>query len=203
MASDAWLTPAYWRAVCPRCTVSKHPQPSVDPAPHVVKLVDSDMAEMKRRMDDDGYFHLPASKHSLLGGGEDSGVSGVQCHALTVSLVQEGVSSLVRLGWPPSFITIYDEAWCLAGSLREVMRGVTGGDRGGAGGNEQTGDMVAWHVDPNLTPYPPPAVSTSTCTSSSTSKGFPPHRDRHYGTALPPSLSLYLPTGTDTPLCLP
>ncbi|KAF6257515.1 hypothetical protein COO60DRAFT_1223221 [Scenedesmus sp. NREL 46B-D3] len=64
------------------------------------------------------------------------------------------VVSLIRHGWPPSLLVVYDEAWALVQQASALMADATGGNRVNM-------DILAWYVDP-----------------SRGDAGFSPHRDR-------------------------
>lgn len=66
----------------------------------------------------------------------------------------DAVVTLVRHGWPPSFIIMYDEVWAMVQQASLLMAEATGGNRVNM-------DILAWLVDPNRG-----------------DAGFSPHRDR-------------------------
>ena len=145
---DRWFSPEYWRGLVPTCTISEDPSSALVPPPLLLpeKLIE----ELKQRMNVDGYFEL--GKEALATAG-----TAYIGYAAVIERLEVGVRQLVAMGWPASFIVLFDEAWQLVQLLSEVMRGSTGG-------NECMMDLVAWHIDP-----------------SASEAGFTPHRDRQLG----------------------
>ena len=132
--------PEFWKRICPQLSVADNAvQTQWQPATWSETMLD----DFAKRMEHDGYFQCPSL----------SPRASMACAPLA-----EGVSQLARLGWPPSFIFMYDEAWGLVRHVSGMMAHITGG-------NENSFDMLAWLVDPN--------GGTGAAT-----RGFPPHRDR-------------------------
>ncbi|ELR23941.1 uncharacterized protein ACA1_075190 [Acanthamoeba castellanii str. Neff] len=72
-----------------------------------------------------------------------------------VSLLAEAVATLVRFGWHPVWVIMYDEAWLMAYAVHLLMRQVVNCDL------QFNADFWAWYIDPVLQ-----------------EKGWEPHRDR-------------------------
>ena len=90
-------------------------------------------------MQRDGYCHLK------------SPVLGVDPQKLAVA-----ISRLVKHGWHPVWVVVYDEVWCLISKLRGVLTGIVHPEI------RFNWDFWAWYVDPTRS-----------------GSGWPVHRDRH------------------------
>jgi hypothetical protein len=136
--------PLYWRNICPNLTISmgtETPEPKLRLQRKTRNSIptDADLKCLRERLDTDGYYQVDASALNL-------GVN----HA---DLAQ-GVMQLEELGWPATFIIMYDEAWTIADEVGYLVRATSGGC-------ENNLDMLAWKIDPNVG-----------------EAGFSPHRDR-------------------------
>ena len=76
-----------------------------------------------------------------------------------VARLARGVLHLVSLGFMPSYITVYDEAWELVASVSPLLLHVTG--------NVQLGDWYTFCID-----------GTAPVAGTATTSGWAPHRDR-------------------------
>lgn len=148
---DELLGSTYWAALCPWLHVGDvsfkgWSSPSLEPR---------NARSLQGRLDGDGYFTLPPGELPW----------GVSLEGL-----RRGVAQLMKHGWHPYFIGVYDEAWVMQKQLKEFIAGITGG-------NETIMDVLAWYIDPG----PAPGASSSAtapCRRRLASKGFAPHRDR-------------------------
>eukprot|EP00729_Bicosta_minor_P025417 gene25417-17308_t len=168
---SSWFDAAYWRALNPSCTVSAHNSETAVAAAAAaaaaaggggscsgaaaaavattsgLRFPPAVLAQFQERIDVDGYVDLNA----------DLVAAHCPQYPALIGRLRGAVEQLVAVGWPATFIVVYNEAWELAEILSEVMSGATGGNR-------CMMDLVAWHVDP-----------------SADQAGFTPHRDRHLG----------------------
>jgi hypothetical protein len=118
----------------------------------------------RERMSRDGYFSLPPSATAWA--------------ATDLEALARAVARLEELGWPPSFLLMYDEAWALVHHLKEVIFLTSGntllhdfsvfhvsgkGGSGGGGGGGNARESV------------PGATTTA---GGGAAAGWPPHRDR-------------------------
>lgn len=135
---DTLLTVDYWRRVCPELHVSDELFQAATNRKRAAKVVDSEhCADVRSRLVEEGYAALPPSAVRW---------------SIDVPKLAAAAQRLHALGWPPTFLAMYDEAWVMALDAAGVMAEATG--------NYLCMDIVGFHVDPAKT------------------KGFSPHRDR-------------------------
>merc|ERR1740117_712787 len=108
---DRWFEADYWRALNPSCSVSECEPP--DP----IELSPAQIGQLRDRMDLDGYFDL---SETVLRECAD--------YQPLIRRLRGAVTTLVRLGWPASFVVVYDEAWILVQLLSAIMSSSTGGN---------------------------------------------------------------------------
>lgn len=112
----------YWRSCCPQLHIGdpeflERAKASVmQPSPELVQ-------KCRSRMDRDGYFDLSA---------------GLVDWAASLQNLADGVAQLEKLGWPPNFVLMFDEAWMLVHQLKDLMHLVTG--------NQLIFDFSVFHV---------------------------------------------------------
>ncbi len=137
------LQPQYWREICPSLHVCDEAfQGSVRPM-RGAELEDV-AADARERILRDGYTKIPAASLPW---------KTIAHRELALACVR-----LMRHGWNPSFLLMYDEAWAVAHELSEVVLNATG--------NRLNFDALCWHVDP----YDDLGDDEHTA--------FSPHRDR-------------------------
>ena len=129
-----WFEADYWRGLIPGCAVTHPDQDGGAGAnmPSPAELAPTTIAELRRRMDDDGYFDLAAAA-----------LEASPQYAALIRRLGAAVQQLVARGWPANFVVVLDEAWQLVRLLSQVVHETTGG-------NECMMDLVAWHVDPGV-----------------------------------------------------
>eukprot|EP01023_Acetabularia_acetabulum_P066441 TRINITY_DN8976_c1_g1_i8.p1 TRINITY_DN8976_c1_g1~~TRINITY_DN8976_c1_g1_i8.p1 ORF type:complete len:427 (+),score=100.00 TRINITY_DN8976_c1_g1_i8:122-1402(+) len=136
---ESVLSAEYWNKVCPELTIEKCSTANgLNGASFQVKSVES----AKSRVIQDGYTKV--DRPELNWTPEDD---------IAINKVRNAVQAIVNLGWPPSFIMLYDQIWQLVTQAEKFTSEATG--------NLCNYDMLAWHVDP-----------------SKGDTGFSPHRDR-------------------------
>ena len=152
---------AFWRAHFPTLTLAGDP-PSRDAFatatdPQVLALLEARMLE-------EGYFQHRSDTIGAL-----------------APKISDAVRSCVRLGIPPPFLFLFDEAWACFQSLHPVLRGFLGDDY------RMLPDFWVWHVDPQAD-----------------EAGWPPHRDKGMRSLSfdghPLSLTVWAPLVDATPL---
>ena len=137
------LQPQYWREICPSLHVCDEAfQGSVRPM-RGAELEDV-AADARERILRDGYTKIHAASLPW---------KTIAHRELALACVR-----LMRHGWNPSFLLMYDEAWAVAHELSEVVLNATG--------NRLNFDALCWHVDP----YDDLGDDEHTA--------FSPHRDR-------------------------
>jgi len=137
------LQPGYWRELCPSLHVCDEAfQASVRPM--VGAALEEVADDARERILRDGYTKIPAACLPW---------KSVAHRELALACVQ-----LIRHGWNPSFLLMYDEAWSIAHELSDVVLRATG--------NRLNFDALCWHVDP----YDDLGDDEHTA--------FSPHRDR-------------------------
>jgi hypothetical protein len=94
---------SYWQAVCSGCTISDSLPQGTSAKWAAIDLPPSTLQDLRTRMDTDGYFHLATA---------DLPESFRTIYTDIVAALAGAVSALVALGWPASFVTIFDQA-CL------------------------------------------------------------------------------------------
>ena len=102
---------SYWRALCPSCHISRDGASRAAP----LALADARVAELRARMDDDGYFQIDAAE--LGGAASSSSPPGEKCegdepgwgYAAVVARLGAAVETLAAAGWPPTLCCVYDE----------------------------------------------------------------------------------------------
>ena len=119
-------------AICPGLNVGNARKPALSGLPQ--ELIPS----LKGRLSRDGYFQV-----------DPRGLDFTQA----AKKLAQGIRSLKKLGWPATFVLMFDEAWELIYSLNSFMKSTTG--------CSCCYDILAWYVDP-----------------SESEAGFSPHRDR-------------------------
>eukprot|EP00927_Polykrikos_kofoidii_P047942 TRINITY_DN42210_c0_g1_i1.p1 TRINITY_DN42210_c0_g1~~TRINITY_DN42210_c0_g1_i1.p1 ORF type:complete len:472 (+),score=74.41 TRINITY_DN42210_c0_g1_i1:41-1417(+) len=134
---DTILTVDYWRSVCPSLHVADDAfiagAAAAKEAP--ASCLHSD--QVRKRLVDEGFASLPSESLTW---------------SVNVATLAAAALELDRLGWPATFLAIYDEVWIMAGDAARLMERATG--------NSMCMDIVGFLVDPRNT------------------KGFSPHRDR-------------------------
>eukprot|EP00877_Chromochloris_zofingiensis_P008660 jgi/Chrzof1/4047/Cz13g18120.t1 len=125
---------SYWAKICPEL----HMGTGDMAAAPAVALKESRVTDLRDQMEHAGIAQVPSGLLQLSVNNRD----------LAVAVVQ-----LLQHGWPPSFLMVFDELWCIIHQLSGVMKEVTG--------NACNMDVLAWYVDPNQG-----------------QRGFAPHRDR-------------------------
>lgn len=126
----------YWRKLCPELTVAENKFNDKE----IVKEKESVLRDLKADFCENGFFHLSENQ--------------VKRQEVCEKLAR-GVVTLIRYGWQPSFIFMYDEAWAIIeATQRQSLSDATGG-------SVFIGDIYAWYVDPRKG-----------------QKGWGPHRDR-------------------------
>eukprot|EP00939_MAST-03C_sp_MAST-3C-sp1_P003432 g3432.t1 len=174
---DDLFKPSYWRALVPWlhvcdelfCTASKR---GIDRASLFAKSSSVDFDKCRHRMDRDGYFHLNSEQVPW------------KSNDIDVDGLARAVHVLMKHGWDPSFLIVYDEAWAIAGYLAPLVSR-------SSGGNEFNMDMITFFVDPSLkTPRNSMESSDEDDGAAeekamgqkrevgATNAGFAPHRDR-------------------------
>ena len=113
----------------------------------------------RERMTRDGYFNLPPSTTAWSAEG---------LHSLARAVIR-----LEELGWPASFLLMYDEAWALVHQLKEVIFLATG--------NTLLYDFSVFHVSGHHDRSgiePAAHLRGSVSNPIGAVSGWPPHRDR-------------------------
>ena len=122
---DTLETTLYWLKICPHLSIGGTLPSDVDT---VVDDVRCDIAaRSKAEFVQDGFFLLDRMA--------------MRCSDDEVFKLALGIVQLVRFGWPPTFIYMYDEAWVVIERTRRFLGLATGGSR-------FIGDVYAWFVDP-------------------------------------------------------
>ena len=122
---------SYWRALCPSCHISRDGASRAAP----LALADARVAELRARMDDDGYFQIDAAE--LGGAASSSSPPGEKGegdepgwgYSAVVARLGAAVETLAAAGWPPTLCCVYDEVG------RELLS-----ERG----SPKTSQRVAW-----------------------------------------------------------
>ena len=131
------LDPEYWQKLCPELHVADRDwQLNVTPMIAAEGVISDARAAIRR----DGFTKIPAACLPW---------SSVNHRALAVAATR-----LVRHGWNPTWLLMFDEGWAIAHELTEIVERATG--------NNLSFDVLSWHVDPA-------DVETT---------AFSPHRDR-------------------------
>ena len=123
---DAFESSSYWLKICPHLSIG-----GTLPG-DICAVVDDKRrdvaARSKAEFVHDGFFLL---NRATLGCSDD------EVFQLALGIVQ-----LIKFGWPPTFIYMYDEAWTVVERARQFLGLATGGSR-------FIGDVYAWYVDPH------------------------------------------------------
>lgn len=133
---ETLISPDYWRALCPKLHVGDNNFLQRASKSMGLSLPLSDLRSL---LDRDGYFIVQPESLDW---------------QVNLQDMAEGVKRLVKHGWDPLFLAVYDEAWVMAGQLGPLIEQSTGG-------NLLNMDFLAWLIDP-----------------ARNAKGFAPHRDR-------------------------
>lgn len=121
------FSPDYWRCLCPGLHVDGVASGDLEKSsvPHASSPASTtDCSVVRRRLIDDGYAALPASRLHW---------------SVKLADLADGIEALERSGWPPTFIAIYDEVWTLAQDATAIMQAATG--------NVMSMDIVAFCVN--------------------------------------------------------
>lgn len=122
---DKLGTKDYWLAICPQLHISEQGK-----RPEKQAALLDEAARVREDLIEDGYSKI-ARRDAVA---SDS----------LVAKLHEGITSLVRAGWPATFILVFDECWEAIGNMQALMDAVTQGK------NKCAYDIVAWHVDPSV-----------------------------------------------------
>lgn len=128
-------------------------------------------ASVRTAVRGDGFFRLDAEELPWPAGLIDG--------------LARGVVQLLRHGWTPTFIFVYDEAWMLVRRMRRAFRAATGGHDGEEeNGNDWIGDIFAWCVRRPFSP-PPLFPSPAACCGGLAERGKQAASRRQAGGSLP------------------
>lgn len=143
----------YWRDLCPTLRVCNAGSAAL--ARRSVLQVDPATIDVcQERMRHDGYFDLMA------------GTAGELPWAVDLAVLADGIQTLRRHGWQPSWILMYDEGWIISHQVKELVFKCTG--------NALIMDFALFNVGGDSDSNP----TTGGKSDPKTGKGWAPHRDR-------------------------
>ena len=123
---DAFESSSYWLKICPHLSIGGTLPGDI--AANVNDKRRDVAARSKAEFVHNGFFLL---SRATLGCSDD------EVFKLALGIVQ-----LIKFGWPPTFIYMYDEAWTVVERARQFLGLATGG-------SHFIGDVYAWYVDPH------------------------------------------------------
>eukprot|EP00882_Tetradesmus_deserticola_P022370 GHRQ01024272.1.p1 GENE.GHRQ01024272.1~~GHRQ01024272.1.p1 ORF type:complete len:174 (+),score=80.30 GHRQ01024272.1:23-523(+) len=113
------LQPSYWQALCPWLHCG---DAALLGRLRALQLPQRRLADLKQQVDTAGVAQVSSQELPWF----------VEPTALAAAVV-----SLIRYGWPPSLLVMYDEAWALIQQGSGLMADATGGNRVNM-------DILAW-----------------------------------------------------------
>jgi len=145
-----WSDPEFWRRICPILTVSEGPKRIVrqgsSPTPRTTCAAASNQDDNATSSGTSGK-----KRRTLL---RDKGFATVDEPVADIALIdslRDGIQLLQSLGFPATFVLLFDAAWDLAAQSRQILQAST------LESNSFNFDLLAWCIE---------------------SEGFSPHRDR-------------------------
>lgn len=128
---------SYWRNLCPNLHVDDAAFQQKIIAHKIEVASRSSCEDVRQRLVNEGFAVLEPSAMKW---------------SVDVGVLADAVEKLVKHGWAPTFLALYDEAWAMGVNAQDIMSKATG--------NSMCMDIVGFMVNP------------------ANAKGFSPHRDR-------------------------